>query len=377
MKRKKAIRIVICLAITLLVINLTGAHLLACFSEGEVYKFCNNQTNYNRCGNYYSCTSDGEQICMSSYNETRDCYNQGSPNVCNDLGLKCSTAGNTTHDSEPPIITLIKPVNNHIYNKRTVLFSVNLNEKSDLYYLDLINDRGRWTRVCQDCSTYSKERSFKEGWNNLTIKAEDLAGNPAFKNVSFFVDSKKPQIHKTEPRNGFVGGEFFIQYSEDNLAEIKIYYGNSGAGMKEAVLSGCDSGKKQECDINIKEILEEYEEEEIEYWFNVKDIAGNNISSKKTKLIVDTISPDYEMTYNVIGKYVYVKFDITEKNFDSIEYIDLLDPKSDYKTLCSSLKNGICEKKITLKAGPHKLRFEIMDKATNKVPAETDVFVIV
>ncbi len=366
--KNQTIKIIAMLFIVLVTMNLVSAEFWACFNKKDVVNFCIAEDR--------TCGRTLCKYCMGSYNEAGDCFYQGSWNLCNSGSEDCfDFQGNANIDIEPPIITIINPVNNQIYNRRSILLGVNLNEISDLYYLDLIDGRGRWIKVCQECSNSSKERSFKEGWNNLTIQAEDLAGNSAYKNVSFFVDSKKPRIHRTEPRNRFVAGEFSVQYSEENLAEIRIYYGNSETGMRNAILSGCNSGDKQYCDINLN--LGDYNGEDIEYWFNVKDNAGNSALSKKTKLTVDTVFPTYQLTYNVIGKYVYVKLNVAEINFDSVEYRDVLDANSKYKTLCSSLKNWVCEKKITLKAGSHKLNFQIMDKAGNTVSAETGIFGII
>jgi hypothetical protein len=352
----------------------------------SIHFFCINRGDtieYSKCNPKMSdktCTSDHcNNICV---NQTAPgVYCPTDPNFCN--ALPCLGLGdNGSADNKPPIIVLKNPLQGSIYNKRTVLFNVELNEISDVYYTDLINGRGRWTMVCKDCKNYSKERSFNEGLNIIQIKAIDLFGNTAYKNVSFLLDSKKPQIHATEPRNGFATGQFLVQYTEDHIYQVSIDYGNTLTGMRSAILSGCVSGAKKECSINLN--VKDYDGQEIYYWFTVRDTAGNIILSKKTKLTVDTTFPVinnpnsfWKQGIGKDNKYLSVNLSITETNLDSVEYQDVLDIKPTWKTLCTSLKKGFCYKKITLNAGAHKLNFQITDEAGNAVPAETTQFTVV
>ncbi|MEK6862264.1 MAG: hypothetical protein AABY07_09955, partial [Nanoarchaeota archaeon] len=68
-------------------------------------------------------------------------------------------------------------------------------------------------------------------------------------------------------------------------------------------------------------------------------------------------------------------FDITEDNFDEINYIDYSDTKPRERRLCSRLRDGICEIRKTFSRGEHNLTFTILDEAGNSVQ-ESLVFTI-
>ena len=46
-----------------------------------------------------------------------------------------------------PAITINSPNNGDVFDSRRVLFDIELNEPSSLYYTDNINGRGRWKRI--------------------------------------------------------------------------------------------------------------------------------------------------------------------------------------------------------------------------------------
>ena len=58
---------------------------------------------------------------------------------------------------------------------------------------------------------------------------------------------------------------------------------------------------------------------------------------------------------------------ITEINFDKITYIDSLDPSQRKKTLCSALRNGMCDRSITLMPGIRTLNIIVRDLAGNNI----------
>ena len=267
------------------------------------------------------------------------------------------------------------PINNSVYNKRAVLLDLQVNEESDLSYTDNNDEDGRWKNICQGCLSYNNSRSFDEGWNNITIKAEDVLGNPSFFDVFFFVDSKKPIIKKTEPRNNaYASGEFIVTYYEENPEDVWLNYGNNATGNRSVKLLGCLGGKREECEINVS--LADYDGQEIEYWFNITDIAGYFVKSRIGKVKVDVTAPVINyLNYDIIGRYVYFNISITEQNFDVIEYYDNNDLKPRWRRLCSRLRNGSCVVRKIFSYGNHSLDIQVTDKAGNSV-GENIEFVI-
>jgi len=370
MVTKTNIITIITMIFTVLLISSVSAEFWSCFNKGEKINFCNPKITDRTAPN------DGYLICMSSYTESEQCYNSAGWNNCNALTHpeECGgTGGDTDIDSKAPNLTIISPLQNSVYDSRSVLLSFQLNEKADVYYIDNINGKGRWIRVCQECLSYSGKRSFNEGKNDLTFKAIDVVGNTAYKNLSFSIDSNKPKIIKIEPKEDFVSTEFSVSYNEENINSVKLNYGNILTGIKSKSLQNCPNGKKQKCSTSFS--LKEYDGQNIEYWFEITDIAGNIAISKKLNAEVDETSPNLnnQDSFWLQGqgknnKYIYFTLNIIEKNFDSVSYIDNpSDAKSRWKTLCLRLKGGICEKKVSFGKGNHSIDVQIIDKAGNSI----------
>lgn len=363
--KKKAI-LALSIIFLILLTSSVSAEFWACFNKGDKIDYCNPKVSDRTCS-----SSGGCEYCMKNYNETRQCYNQGNWRICNTLLKECSNFGNSSVDKEPPVLTLNSPVQSRIYNSRSVLVDFVLDEEADVLYLDLINGRGRWKRVCQDCYDYSGRRRFNEGLNNLTFKAVDGIGNEFFLDRSFFIDSKNPQIHKTEPRSDYASGTFEIQYTEENLESIELIYGNDETGMKNKTATNCASGKRQWCSIDVD--LSDYDGERIKYYFVVRDTAENEKKSQiRQNLIIDTIAPNLNnpddfWVYTSGNRYVYFNLNVTENNLYKIEYIDNSASRPIWKNLCSRLRNGICETKKAFRAGHHNVDIQIIDKAGNAI----------
>jgi len=361
---KAKLKTIMMLVMVVLLVSLVSADFWVCFKKGEFIDFCNPVIPDRTAG------SNNYKLCMSNYNEVENCWSPGNWNLCNAQGGNCVVSGNTTIDSQAPKFNLLKPVEEGLYNKRSILVEFSLDEKADVYYLDLVYGKGRWRRICNDCRpgdpAYSRKRSFKEGENFIMFKAIDVIGNEALLNVSFFIDSRKPRIHRTEPRSGFAGGEFRIQYTEDNLDEIELFYGVDGDIRNES-LSGCLSGKKQWCSTTVD--LEDFDGQEIKYYFSVKDITGNVKESRPRKLDVDTTWPVVNsITWKVDGTRVEFFVNVTEDNLDIIEYYDHGGRRPRWRRICSRLRDGICKKRLSLREpGGHSIDFQILDDAGHMV----------
>ena len=287
-------------------------------------------------------------------------------NTCNNLGLGCSSAGNhSQYDTIPPQLNIQYPSEGEKYYSRSVLFSVSTDEKASVYYTNLNDVRERWSRVCGDCTSYVGKRSFDEGENKLMVRAEDSSGNKAYKNISFFIDSKKPQILKTLPKSDFADGNFDLEFKEENPRNVVLYYGTKEKTLN--INTDCTKDKtKYYCNTYVD--LGEYNGQKINYWFAVEDIANNRVESKRVAIDVDTTLPvlnNPDSFWRKEGNKIYFNMSITEMNFDEITYIDANDLRPRELTICSSLRNGVCSKSRSFRIGNHNLTIYIKDEAGN------------
>lgn len=312
---------------------------------------------------------------LTGYVETCVQLNNGkicpAGNQCNSLGLSCTNnLTGTFGDINPPELEIISPQDGAVYTQTSFYLNVESDEAADISYLDLINGRGRWTKVCNDCTSYNKRRTFKEGLNDLLFKAEDKSGQESYYNVSFFVDSKKPKINKAEPKKGFANGEFYIEFTELNPTSLILNYGNQINGFRtgEFDIDGdCVLVKtKYQCNIDLD--VNDYDGESLTYWANLTDIAGNSATSKPIILEVDLTEPVINsFNYTVKGKKVVFNMSIYDPNFEEVTYIDTSSTRFREIILCPSLKNGYCTKAITLSSGNHDLTVQVYDKAGNSI----------
>jgi hypothetical protein len=384
-KMEKKSFIVLSLAIivlTLFMLSFASAEFWACFDKGEKAYYCNNYKPPK------TCTSDiGCQWCMLSYNEADNCYIHGAWPKCNHILPSCGGIGNGSGsvDGTPPQFTLTQPTDSSLFESKKVLVEFSLDEVADVYSLDTVNGRGKWNKICSNCDagspSFSKGVSFDEGRNIIQFKVVDEAGNTAYSNnVSFFVDSKKPKIKKTLPKKGFANGDFWVDFQEANPASLTLYYGNNGSSSKTVDLSTCvpsgTSNEKQSCSVHAD--LSSYDGQEINYWFTLTDIVGNSVSSKPLDISVDMTSPVINnpgsfFTYQAGSKYAYFNLSITENNFEEVVY-SYTDSKGKVreKTICSRLKEGICEKKLSFTKGEWHLTVSVRDQAGNSVGLPVD-----
>ena len=276
---------------------------------------------------------------------------------------------------------IASPEDGEVYNSREILLNFSLDKESDVSYKDDNEDGESWRRICSDCWDYEKEKLFKEGENNLTFKAIGFSGNISYINRSFFVDSKKPKIKKTEPKSGFGEGNFYVEIQEANPNSLVLHYGDANPGMRTANvdLESCEdikgNSEKKACNVFVP--LIDYDGKEIEYWFNLTDIAGNYDESRHYELEVDTTFPVINsLDYTIDRLYVTFNINITEGNFDGVSYIDWSDTKPKWKTLCSRLKDDMCIRKKSFRKGLHNIDFQVTDKAGNAVGEHVEFEII-
>ncbi|MDO8509082.1 MAG: hypothetical protein Q7S27_05360 [Nanoarchaeota archaeon] len=354
-----------------IIANLASAESWACFGKSQKIDFCNPKTPDRTCANS-NC-----MYCIEDYNEIDKCYNQGNFNTCNSIAPECTVFGDGSNiDSEPPVLNIINPTKGGIYRERSILLKFTTNEKSDVSFINNADPR-RSTRICQDCLTHEKKRSFKEGFNNITFIAEDVVGNAVSKIVSFFIDSQVPRITKTFPKKGFASGIFQIEVKEDNPQTIMLNYGNGNEGFRTSNLnipSQCSTNKgKYKCNATVD--LSQFNNKTITYWFEIKDIASNIAISKPLPLMVDTQAPLIDsFNYELHENHLMFEIKVTEENFESIEYRDNSVLRPAWKTMCSRLdKSAVCKKQLTFKAGSHDIDIMVSDEAGNSISRNVDI----
>lgn len=301
------------------------------------------------------------QLCMRLYDNGKICSQL--PNICNRLKLGCSTASNTSFDLDPPNIFVNSPVNYTYYSSRAVLVDIDVNERSSIYYIDNINGRGRWSRLCSNCLGYSRSLSFQEGINNITIRATDSLGNSAYKDLIFFVDSLEPRIYGTTPEDGEYGnGTFIIKYTEAALKNITLYYNKDGTWKTE--VKKCEPGSKQTCVFNVGGLEGEFS---LDYYFGVTDSA-QTVYSPEVHINIDTIAPTLEITSPHNPTLIYnngkVLMSMSVNEPCDLNYIDYNDRRPKYKLLC---KRCISYSKTkSFKDGYHNVTIRATDKAGNE-----------
>ena len=329
----------------------------------------------------YTCRHDICQICVT------DNYFPTAPYKCK---TSCEPIGSSSVDSEPPILTIDSPVNQEVYNSRNVPFVISSDEPISLYYIDNIDGRGRWKRIGSNVDSYSKSLSFKDGFNNITIKGVDRNGNPTEVIKEFYVDSQDPKIKKIEVDNQ---GGYYVEFDEANPVELVFHYGNVGTSFSRYelnILEDCQetNNDKYVCEkeiglLDYLGLVSPYSNQMIEYWFEVTDIVENTGESKKQEFYVDITPPVlnnpgefWVQGEDRLNKYIYFNLNITEENLDEIAYIDRADRRPKWKRLCSKLRDGMCTVKKSFKEGYHDVDVQITDEAGNAI-GESIVFEVV
>lgn len=357
--------LIICTALILIIlmsVSYVSAYHLLCLTDGQ-------KLPPNLAKPRYECEHDSCTVCVTNNYYPTDlklCRSQANCNAYNP-----GNSSGTIIDTQPPTLTVNSPIEGGKYNSKYVLFDLSSDDSSSFYYLDNINGRGKWSRLAALTRLFKKSISFQEGLNDITIKAIDNNDNEVSMIRSFYVDSTKPKITKALPGKGFANGKFEVLFTEANPVSVTLDYGNNIKGRRTAnvPLSSCthDDKGKYYCIVNVS--LGDYNNQDIDYKFRVVDVVGNSIESKTIILKVDSAKPVITNSpiYTINGKYVIFRLNITEVNLDRVVYMDNTLLRPSWKSLCSSLKNNVCEKKITFSKGSHVVDVKVSDKAGNEL----------
>lgn len=252
-------------------------------------------------------------------------------------------------------LTIKSPTTGKTYGNKKVLVDVETNQIVKYLYEE---NQGKFRLLCSDCNDYEREYTFKDGNNELRFRAVNYHDEIAEKTVNFVIDSKPPKIRGTYPRNGgYATGmtTFTVQYDEDNLKGVVLYYGNNS--FIEKPLTGCPSGRGQSCSIDVDLSLFNGE---IQYYFSVEDFA-NKESSRISRLTVDSSVPIVNAEAQVEGyRRVNLDVNVSEKVY-SLEYSD---NGMKYITLCKNC--NYYSRSLYFSLGHHEVTIKATDIAGNQ-----------
>jgi len=236
------------------------------------------------------------------------------------------------------------------YSKSLFYIHVETNQIASIKLYD--NILGTQRTLCPNRKYYNQASIFRYGWNNITIMS--VKGDQILrKNIVFMIDNKKPVVSRTYPlayRFLPLDAGFNITYTEDNVKKVTFNYGTL-ENMKKLNLN-CPSGKLQLCSVDSGMVnLSEFNGKFINFNFTITDTVGNFVSSRNTKVKIDTVSPVIT-AFNYSIKGILVKFiiNVTDDNFQKIIYSD---NGGYYRTMCSSLYQGRCIKTLYLSKTTH------------------------
>ncbi|MFH1607770.1 MAG: hypothetical protein ABIA78_01420, partial [archaeon] len=260
-----------------------------------------------------------------------------------------------------------------IYDIRRLEMNISLDrEVEKLEYLDSESSSNRYRTLCRNCNEYGflreKTKSFSEGEHNLSIRATDEFGNSVEKNISFLIDSKNPRISRTEPRIRSItnGNDFYVKFKEDNVKELIL---NINGTIYPIDKNECLPDRNYlECYLEID--VDQFDGEEVEYFFKITDIAGNIDESRLTKIKIDTNPPKINNPttfYTNDSRYIHFNVNITEENLDEVYLTYDYHNRSRESRLCSRLEDGICEKKFRYRDYYANYQLNVIDEAGNSI----------
>jgi hypothetical protein len=305
---------------------------------------------------YYKCEHTTCQVCSTNTNP----HMYASWTKCR-LACDDSFSDPNNPANQPLSLTANFPfADGGVFTKQNFFLDISTNKIASISLQD--NIKGTIINLCPNCATIGKSMTFRQGLNDITIRASKGTDFKE-KRITFFIDNQKPQITKTTPvQKKFTDGTFTIAYNEDGLTKIDLFYGSEGNNQLRT-LTGCETGKKKECSIKVD--LTAFNEKQLTYYFTVYDRANNVVSSKPVLVYVDMTAPKVlSFSHTVVKSNVNFQINVEDKYMDKIVYYDNEDTRP--KTMCSSMKNGVCNKKLTFRKGHHVVNIQMLDKAGNK-----------
>lgn len=334
------------------------------------------------------CLRYGQTLPPESDNPRYTCWHDNCVNICVDENFLptnpsfcqgqggCIYLSNTTIDTNPPNLTVYSPINNEVYSTRSVLFDLTFDKPSSIFFRDNNDLRRGWRMICSNCRipSYTRLLSFSEGENNLTIKAQDRKGLTTEIDVFFIIDTIKPRITRTEPMSGFTKGEFLVRFREENPVELILHYEDKTHYLdleNDCYRDGMDYVCETKVDVS------EFDGGQLEYWFELTDIAGNSDFSRKIILEVDITPPNItKFDYEIDGRNVFFDLEIEEENLEEVGY-SYIDERGRLisRRICSRLINGKCQARTSFSDGFYELTVYALDRAGQNDTEQISFFV--
>ncbi|MEM4630521.1 MAG: S8 family serine peptidase [Candidatus Diapherotrites archaeon] len=227
----------------------------------------------------------------------------------------------TIYDGIPPTLNEITPIA-LITNDNTPEYTFSSTEMGTLTYEGDCNSDT--TTVIEGINTITFNTLPDGNHYNCAIQVTDQAGNTSEKlNItSFIIDTTPPIIISQTPLNNsyitnLPNATFTINYSEENLELIKLYWNETWPFACEninecppLILNECENGSNKTCDINLN--LSNYSnDQKIKYYFEIVDKVENSTNG------LDENGSPYNLTIDTIPPMTNSDANNTWQNFDA------------------------------------------------------------
>lgn len=288
--------------------------------------------------------------------------------ISNTIAISEMTTSNNSFS-----MSINSPINK-VYNKKQIFLDIIIDKPIENINFISSNDLTLSEKtLCKNCNRFYGSKTFHEGEQFLTIIGRNRL-ETIEKNVTFFIDSIKPRLSIIYPRNNnYVNGKNFqLKIIEKMPNSLSIYYGNDINGIKSEIINisnNCKIDKKENeyiCDFDVD--LGFYEKEKIYFYYYISDIANNTYISRPVWINVDTTCPiieNQDSFARLEGDYLNFNIAVIEDNLKSIQFIDYKEDNPKLKSLCTTLREGFCEKRVYTKLNEFNITLFITDKAGN------------
>jgi len=298
-------------------INVTSPANDTNLSDNEVdIEYVVSDTNLDVC--WYSNDTMSENISLScGTNITTITWTEGEHNVtiwAND------SAGNENLsmvffiiDSANPNVNITSPENNTYQSNNTIQINYTVSD-ANLDVCWYSNDTYS-ENTSVSCGTNITGITWTEGEHNVTIWANDSAGNVNWSMINFTIDSTNPTISISSPVNNTyqTDNSLDIEYEYTEVNPDSCWYSNDTMSANTSLAS---------CGTNITDVTWSEGEHNVTIW--IKDSVGNEVLDY-VNFTVDSLNPNVNITYpvndtNYAINTVSVNYTVSDTNLQSCWY---------------------------------------------------------
>ncbi|MBU2562434.1 MAG: hypothetical protein KKF68_02115, partial [Nanoarchaeota archaeon] len=220
-----------------------------------------------------------------------------------------------SYDAFSPVINIAFPVNNSYSSDVNIdvnyTVSDNLDEVDSCWYS---NDTYLVNTTLANCINIT-DVVWSEGQHNVTIWANDTAGNENNSRVTFTIDTTPPEINISYPSNNSYSSEVTLNVNytkSDSSSGVDSCWYSNDTYSSNITLANC---------INITDVVWSEGQHNVTIWAN--DTAGNENNSRIT-FTIDTTPPEVNISYPQNISYgpalTVLNYTFTEVNNDSCWY---------------------------------------------------------